>query len=403
MAVRSGRVIYPPARIGILGGGQLGRMLSCAAKQMGFYVTVLDPTPCSPAGQVADRQIVAGYMDVKAIRELVSSSDVTTYEFEHLDTSVLLELEAEGYRICPSASTLKKIQDKLTQKSMLKVHGISVPDFVEICNFKDLLDCANRFGYPFVIKTRRGGYDGKGYRLVRSIAELAGLSETVERNQLFAERYVDFDQELSVMAVRSMDGDTVLYPVGENMHENGILRLTTVPAEIDPEVEALVRSTCVHVLDALDDAGVFCIEMFLLSDGTVYVNEVAPRPHNSGHYTLEACATSQFEQLIRVMTGQPLGSPKLRSSCAMANILGVETAMGTYRIEGTELALNQEEVHVHIYGKQNTSLLKKIGHVTVLDACAKRAATLCLEAVQRLRIVSRTDMHTSSRMPRQGL
>ena len=395
MAVRSGRVLYPPARIGILGGGQLGRMLSCAAKQMGFYVTVLDPTPCSPAGQVADKQIVAGYMDVNAIRDLVSSSDVTTYEFEHIDASVLSELEAEGHRICPSASTLKRIQDKLTQKNLLRAYGISVPDFIEIVHFNDLLECAKRFGYPFVIKARRGGYDGKGYRLVRNPAELADLKELVASHQLLAERYVDFDQELSVMAVRSMDGDTVLYPVAENMHENGILRLTTVPAEMDPEVEALVRSTCVHVLDAMDDAGVYCIEMFLIPDGSVYVNEVAPRPHNSGHYTLEACATSQFEQLIRVMTGQPLGSPKLRSSCAMANLLGVETAIGSYRIEGTEMALNQEEVHVHIYGKQSTSLLKKIGHVTVLDACAKKAAALCLEAVQRLRIVSGTDMPSS--------
>ena len=388
MLKQKGSVLHPPARIGIVGGGQLGRMLAAAAKQMGHHVTVLDPDPGSPAGQVADRQIVAGFKDVAAIRELVAATDVATYEFEHIDAEVLSTLELEGHSICPSGTTLAMVQDKYVQKTMLKEHGIPVPDFAAVPHFGDLLECAVRFGYPFVLKYRKGGYDGKGNIVVRHAGQLADLRYLTDRKSLMAERYVDFERELSVVAVRSADGRTVLYPIGENVHEQGILRITTVPADIGTEVETRVHDTCMRVLEAISDRGVFCIEMFLSMDGQVLVNEIAPRPHNSGHYTMEACVTSQFEQLIRVMTGQPPGSARLRSPCAMVNILGGETAVCDYRVEGTDKVLAQEDLHVHLYGKSSTAFLRKLGHVTVLDDCVPKAAMRCTEALQSIRIVA---------------
>ena len=376
-----------PCRIGIIGGGQLGRMLAMAAKQMGHHVTVLDPVPHSPAGQVADRQIVAGFAHAPSLRELVENSDVVTYEFEHVDAGALHALEAEGHVIRPSAATLLWIQDKLVQKTRLRNHGVDVPDFMEVLGKRDLEEGARRFGYPFVLKRRHGGYDGKGFWVIRHEEELEALGALADGTSMLAERYVDYACELSVMVACSSEGDAVMYPVSQNVHEEGILRLSIVPANVGADVEARVRSLCRRVIGTLSDVGVFCVELFLTTDGQVLVNEIAPRPHNSGHYTIEACATSQYEQLVRVMTGCAPGSATLRSACAMSNLLGPADVAGPYRVEGLQTLLCEADVHVHLYGKAFAAHRKKLGHVTVLDANAERAAVRCMAAARDIRFV----------------
>jgi 5-(carboxyamino)imidazole ribonucleotide synthase len=381
-------VLHPPAKIGIIGGGQLGKMMAIEAKRMGYYVSILDPSPSSPAGQVADHQIIAGFSDASAIRELITSSDVSTFEFEHIDADTLESLELEGYAIYPSGSTLKKIQDKFVQKKMLQEKGVPVPDFFTVSNYFELIKCAEILGFPFVVKFRRGGYDGKGNFVVHEACQLKELEAFAERELLMAERFIDFDRELSVVAARSVDGEIKLYPIAENVHDHSILRVTRVPADIKENVQQNVVNICNMVLDGFQDCGVFCIELFLTSDDRVYVNEIAPRPHNSGHYSIEACVTSQFEQLIRIITRLPLGSCKLRSPCVMANILGNETTVGDYTFDGFEKILNVEDVHLHIYGKQKSAYLKKVGHITVLDNTIAAAEQKCLKALSEIKISS---------------
>lgn len=382
--------LHPPAKIGIIGGGQLGKMAAIAAKRLGYYVTILDPNPTSPAGQVADHQIVAGFSDAGALRELVAGADVSTYEFEHIDADTLEILELEGYAIYPSGSILKKIQDKYAQKKMLNEMGVPVPEFYEISNYSELLSCSDILGFPFVVKFRRGGYDGKGNIVIHEACQLKDLESHAGQALLMAEKFIDFDRELSVVTARATDGQTRLYPIAENVHEQSILRLTRVPAGINLNIQKDIDKICTTVLAGLNDSGIFCIELFITRDGEVYVNEIAPRPHNSGHYTIEACMTSQFEQLIRIITRLPLGSCKLRSPCVMANILGNETTIGDYTLNGLEMVLNVEDLHLHVYGKQKSGFLKKIGHITVLDDNIVIAEQKCLEALSKIRILSST-------------
>ena len=218
--------LHPPAKIGIIGGGQLGKMAAIEAKRMGYSVTVLDPSPASPAGQVADRQIVASFTDALAIRELVAGSDVSTFEFEHIDADTLVALELEGYAIYPSGSTLMNIQDKYIQKKMLREMGIPVPEFLPVSNYFELLNCADILGFPFVVKFRRGGYDGKGNFVVHEACQLKELEPYAEKELLMAEQFIDYDRELSVVAARAVDGQIRLFPIAENVHELSILRMT---------------------------------------------------------------------------------------------------------------------------------------------------------------------------------
>ncbi len=380
--------LHPPAKIGIIGGGQLGKMVAIEAKRMGYYVTVLDPNPASPAGQVADRQIVAGFSDALSIRELVTGSDVTTYEFEHIDADILKALEIEGNSILPSASTLKNIQDKFVQKNMLKEMGIPVPDFYAFSNYFELLDCADILDFPFLVKFRKGGYDGKGNIVVHEACQLKELELHIGKELLMAEKFIAFSRELSIVTARSVDGQIKLYPIAENVHKESILRITKVPADISNDIENEIYRICHKILDGLNDCGVFCIELFLTHDDKIYVNEIAPRPHNSGHYSIEACVTSQYEQLVRILTRLPMGSCRLRSPCVMANILGNDMPFSEYTFEGFEKVLNMEDLHLHIYGKQKSGYLKKIGHITVLDESINVAEYKCLDALNQIRISS---------------
>lgn len=381
MILEAKNILYPPSKIGIIGGGQLGKMLAEEAKRMGYYVTVLDPTPASPAAQVVDEQIIASFSDKDAYRKLAEITDVLTFEFEHIDADILCDLEAEGYNICPSGSTLKKIKNKYIQKSILAQAGLPVPEFAKADTLEDIENGIEKFGLPLMLKACFGGYDGKGNYLIRSKEEIGTAYNLLRKNDLMLEKFIDFTTELSIMVARDRHGNIKHYPVVENIHEENILRVTKAPAQIERNVLEKIQQITQKTLEVLDDAGVYCIEMFLDKDNEVYINEIAPRPHNSGHYTIEGCVTSQYEQLLRIITGMPLGSPRLLSPCVMANILGDGTVDGPYTFEGLEKVLAREGTYLHLYGKHTTARMKKTGHLTVLSDSVAKAEEVAIEAL----------------------
>ena len=386
MVNRNENPLMPPGKIGIVGGGQLGRMLSYEGKRMGYYVSVLDPTPSCPAGQVSDNQIVASFTDYNAIRKLAESVDVLTYEFEHINADILCELESEGYKIYPSGNTLKKIQNKLIQKQLLNEAGLPVPSFKKVESKEDILNTIQKYGLPVLLKTCHGGYDGKGNIVIKDINDVDKAYEAFKDRELMVEQFIDFKCELSIIVGRGLDNSITTFPVVENVHKDSILILTKVPAQIDDLIKDKVEYVGKKVVDVLDDYGVFCIEMFLDQKGEVYINEIAPRPHNSGHYTIEACETSQYEQLLRIITGLPQGSTKLISPCAMVNILGNNEVFGEYTFNGFENVLLEENVYIHIYGKRFTQNLKKIGHITVLNESRDTAVIKAQKALDKIKI-----------------
>ncbi|TYQ18342.1 UNVERIFIED_CONTAM: 5-(carboxyamino)imidazole ribonucleotide synthase [Acetivibrio alkalicellulosi] len=373
----------PPSRIGIIGGGQLGRMLSIEAKRMGYYVCVLDPTPSCPAGQVSDYQITAPFTDYNSIKELAKNSDVLTYEFEHIDSDILCKLEMEGYNIYPSGKTLKKIQNKLDQKLLLQAAGLPVPAFRKVSTKEDVLEIIGEYGLPVLLKTCSGGYDGKGNIIIKDIKDVDKAFDAFKGRELMVEQFINFKCELSTIVCRGFDKNITNFPVVENIHNNSILNLTKVPALIEKSVENKALDVAKRVLDVFDDYGIFCIEMFLDEHDNIYINEIAPRPHNSGHYTIEACVTSQYGQLLRIITGMPQGSTKLLSPCAMVNILGNEVN-GEYTFDGFDTVLNLEKVYIHVYGKALTQNLKKIGHITALDNTRDAAVKKAQDALKKI-------------------
>ena len=380
--------LQPPARIGIIGGGQLGRMMAMEAKRMGYYVMVLDPTVGSPAGQVADEELNASFSDRSAIRRLAEWTDVLTYEFEHIDSDILIELEKEGYKVYPTGGTLKKIQNKYLQKKMLSEAGLPIPKMYKVESQEDIAASGRMLGYPLVLKTCTGGYDGKGNLVIKNEAEIHEALKTFQGQELMVEEYISFERELSILAARNHHGITTFYPVVENVHEESVLRYTKAPAVLDAAVEEKIKQVALGVLEVLSDFGVFCIELFITPKGEIYINEIAPRPHNSAHYTIEGCITSQFEQLIRIITGMPLGSPRLISPCVMANILGNDEVKGKYTFEGISDILAMEGVYLHLYGKKTTDHLRKIGHITVLHENAGEAQRLAEGALNILKFKS---------------
>jgi 5-(carboxyamino)imidazole ribonucleotide synthase len=355
---------YPVARIGIIGGGQLGRMMVKAAKRLGCTCVVLDPTPGSPAGQVAGHQIVGDFHDPARLRELTESCDVTTFDIEDIDAETLIELEREGRRIDPAPGLLAIIQDKLTQKEALAAAGIPTAPFIPMPEPSPEAFAA--FGYPLVQKARRGGYDGRG------VVILGDATDYPERLPVpsLLERFVPATKELAVLVARGRDGDCRCYPVVEMCFrpEQNILDMLLAPADLDAATAAAAATLARRTVEALGGIGVFGIEMFLTEAGELLVNEVAPRTHNSGHHTIEANITDQFEQHLRAVVGLPLGATDQLSPAAMINLLGAPGHRGRPVIKGLAAALAIPGVCVHIYGKAATSPFRKMGHVTVLDA-----------------------------------
>ena len=371
----------PVARIGIIGGGQLGRMLTKAAKRLGCTCVVLDPTPGSPAGQVAGHQIVGDYHDPAKLRELTELCDVTTFDIEDIDSKTLIQLEREGNHIHPSPRVLALIQDKLTQKQALADAGIPTAPFVPMDAPSPEAFAA--FGYPLVQKARRGGYDGRGVSILHAPDEYARHLPVPS----LVERFIPAAKELAVVVARGHEGDCRCYPVVEMCFRPGenVLDMLLAPADVAPETAQAAVALAVRTVEVLGGVGIFGVEMFLTEAGALLVNEVAPRTHNSGHHTIEANVTDQFEQHLRAVVGLPLGSTDQLSPAAMINLLGAPGHRGRPVIKGMAEALAIPGVCLHLYGKAATSPFRKMGHVTVLDPdiqAARRKAERVRELIE---------------------
>ena len=353
----------PFARIGIIGGGQLGRMLAKAARRLGCACVVLDPTPNSPAGQVAGHQIVGSYHDADKLRELAESCDVVTFDIEDIDTETLLQLEREGHSIRPSPRVLAAIQDKLAQKAELQAAGIPTAPFVAMA--EPNAQAFAEFGYPLVQKARRGGYDGRGVAVLESADDYPRHL----RVPSLLERFVPAAKELAVVVARAHDGDCRCYPVVEMCFRPGenVLDRLLAPARVTSATAKAAVELAVRTVEAFGSVGIFGVEMFLTHTGDLLVNEVAPRTHNSGHHTIEANVTDQFEQHLRAVVGLPLGSTDQLSPAVMINLLGAPNRSGRPVIKGMAEALAIPGVCLHLYGKAATAPHRKMGHVTVLD------------------------------------
>ncbi len=375
-------------KIGIIGGGQLGKMMIQEAKKMGFYVMVLDPTENCPAHTLVDEHVVAKFDDKKAIRFLAEKTDVVTYEFEHIDAEILQTLEQEGKKIYPTAKSLKVIQNKYTQKKLLLEHGLPIPSFCKILSKEDMINAGEKYGFPFMLKACTGGYDGKGNFVVEKKETIPQAYEALGNGtlELMAEKFFPFIMEISVLACRGINGEIQVYPVAENLHKDSILDETRVPANISKQTTQNAMDLAKKVMEVFEGVGMFCVEMFVDKQGNVSVNEVAPRPHNSGHYTIEACIMSQFEQHIRAITGLPLGSPALLKPVVMRNLLGEEGSTGKSYVFGAEKALCIPGTFLHIYGKEESKPKRKMGHITVIADSVEEAAQKAQKAKNAVQI-----------------
>lgn len=351
-------------KIGIIGGGQLGKMMILDAKRLDYYFVILDPTKNCPADSIADEHIIAGFDDLEAIKELASKVDVVTYEFEHINVEALQILESVGHKVYPSSETLRHIQNKYNQKEWLKKHNIAVPDFVAVNSFEELREAGEKFGYPMILKTCTGGYDGKGNAVIKTEADLENAYQTLGAGKLplMVEEFVPFEKEVSILVCRSTNEEIKVFPVAENVHVDNILDETTVPAVISEASREEAMDIAKKTVVAFNAYGMLCIELFVGKDGHILVNELAPRPHNSGHYTIEGCYTSQYENHIRAILSQPLGDTSLIRPTAMKNIIGQYS--GKAEVKGLEEAYRNSNVKIHLYGKEQVSKGRKMGHIT---------------------------------------
>ena len=377
----------PGPTLGVVGGGQLGRMLAEAAAPLGVETIVLDPTPDCPAAPVARDQIVGDFDDPAAIGRLADRTDALTYEIELADPDHLADAsEAADVPVHPTPGTLRTIQDKFLEKEMLTGAGIPVPEYRRVDSVADLEAAVEEFG-AVMLKAREGGYDGRGNVPVRSPEEAGDAIDTVgsvDDPAALAEAFVDFEREVSVIGVQG-DGEVRTFPVGENVHEEEILRETVVPARTSDDVKGRAQSVARDVLDALDGRGVFGIELFETPEGDILVNEIAPRPHNSGHWSIEGAVTSQFEQHARAVLGWPLGSTRRRAPAVSANVLGTVDESRPAELGGVEAVLEREAAHLHWYGKDEVRPLRKMGHVTATDEDGDGDLTALLESTRELR------------------
>lgn len=355
--------LLPGATIGMLGGGQLGRMFGLVAKRLGYSVITLDPTPNCPMSQVVDDQVVADFDDVGAAKKLAKRCDVITYEFENVDPQ-LLEAMSAFAPIYPAEPALVASQHRWLEKKLFQRLSIPVTTFSKVVTPADVDKAEKKVGYPAILKTARFGYDGKGQRVFNSAKAARGAFVELEGEELIWEKKVDFVKEISVICTRNQADDVVTYPVAENIHNNNILDITIAPARIDKATQKQAQKIAVTIAEALDIVGTFAVEMFVLADGSVVANEIAPRPHNSGHFTIEACYASQFENQLRAICGLPLGSTDMRcKAVVMLNILG--NGMGN-TLMGVEEVMAQPNATVHLYGKSRAKAGRKMGHVTVM-------------------------------------
>ena len=349
--------------LGIIGGGQLGMMITEAAGNMPEIskIIVLDPTPNCPAAQVGAEQIVADFKDKESIIELANKSDIITYEIESGDSDVLKSVEKNA-EINPSPETLRIIQDKFLQKSFLLENNIPVPEFIKIENIEDVKQGLESFGYPALLKARRDAYDGRGNFKIDSEDEIQKAFEYFKGQNLMLEKFVPFKMEVSVIASRNTKGQIKTYPLVENIHEENILRETIAPARVSEEIIKNAEQIAEKTMTVLKGAGIFFIYMFVTQDDQIVINEIAPRVHNSGHHTLQSSETSQFEQHLRAILGLELGSTKLLHPTIMYNVLGSKSFEGKY----LPIQLSESSVYLKMYGKEISKPLRKLGHFNLV-------------------------------------
>jgi 5-(carboxyamino)imidazole ribonucleotide synthase len=352
--------------LGIIGGGQLGMMLTEAAKQFSEEISeviVLDPTLDCPASKIGAKQIVADFKDKNAIIDLASKCDILTYEIESGDSDVLRSIESK-VSINPSPDTLKKIQDKFIQKTFLSGNGLPVSDFTEIRSLEDLNEKVKKFGVPCLLKTRKDAYDGRGNFKINSEDKVSKAYQLFEGQDMMLEKFVDFRMEVSVIAARNTLGEIATYPLAENIHEDNILKITIAPARVNDSIAKKAETVAKKTMEVLQGAGVFGIEMFITKNDQILINEIAPRVHNSGHHTLQSSKTSQFEQHIRAILGLSLGSTELLHPTIMYNILGPKNFKGEYKPVNI---IPERGVFLKMYGKKESKPKRKLGHLNIVD------------------------------------
>ena len=367
--------------IGIFGGGQLGRMVAMAARAMDVRSVSLDPGSDCPASQVTDHHIAAAYDDLDAARELADRSDVVTYEFENVDATAI-EVISELKPVYPSPSVLRVCQDREIEKDTLSALGILVPEYRIVRSVEEAITAVGDVGLPVVMKTVRWGYDGKGQRVARRAGEVEGAFDALGGSvdaPVIIESLVDFSMEVSVVCGRDLKGEMRTFPVTENVHVDGILDTSIVPARCSDGVRVEAERVARSVADGLDVVGLIAVEMFVARDGSVLVNELAPRPHNSGHWTIEGCETSQYEQLARIMVGMPMGDVGLRSPTVMVNLLG-DVWEATDGSPDWGAVLGMPRTHLHLYGKSGYRVGRKMGHITVTGETVEEALSAAVAA-----------------------
>lgn len=364
------RTLLPGSTVGVLGGGQLGRMMALAGSAMGYRFVALDPAPDAPSGQVTP-QITAAYNDRDAARELARRADVITYEFENVDAGVAALLAEESY-VPQGSALLYTTQHRLREKAAIEAAGVPVAPYRKVDSLAELKEAAAELGLPCVLKTATGGYDGKGQAVIRQEEELEEAFRQVAPGEvipeLVLEKFVAFQCEISVVAARSASGEVKSFPPSENIHVNNILHLSIVPARVSADIQRRACELAETLIAGLNAVGLLAVEMFVTADGELFVNELAPRPHNSGHYTMDACVTSQFEQHVRAICNLPLGDTTLLTPVVMVNVLGQHLdgaikATCTHEEKDNKLGIVPK---LHIYGKTESKTGRKMGHINLL-------------------------------------
>ncbi|MDQ1560266.1 MAG: 5-(carboxyamino)imidazole ribonucleotide synthase [Pyrinomonadaceae bacterium] len=364
--------LLPGATIGVLGSGQLGRMFAMAARRMGYLVHTFSPETDTPTGQVADVEVTASYEDLDAVRDFASRVQVVTFEFENVPAATVEAINGI-VPVRPDGAALYTTQHRLREKTFLQAAGIPIAPFRRVGTRAELDAALDAIGYPAVLKTAGFGYDGKGQRLIKSATDAPAAFESLGGREAVLEAFVDFEREVSVVCARGADGETAHFGVVENSHERHILDCSLAPARVSAEVARRATEIAESLLEQLALVGVLCVEFFLTRGGELYVNELAPRPHNSGHFTIDACQTSQFEQQVRAVCGLPLGATGQLRPAAMANLLGDLWQAGE---PDWRAACAIPNVKLHLYGKHEARAGRKMGHLTALAPTTEEALRL---------------------------
>jgi len=374
-------MILPGATLGVLGGGQLGRMFTLAAKVMGYRVVVLDPDPASPAGELADTHLKADYRDAVALLRMGNLCDAVTTEFENVPAASLDMLTKHCY-VAPSQAALAVAQDRLAEKSRAREFGCDTAPFANIESTEDLAAAWERIGAPALLKTRRLGYDGKGQARVDSFDDLSAAYAELGGAPCLLEGFLPLAREVSVLLARNQKHDIAFFPLAENQHRQGILDISIVPARVSESIASDARRMAAGLAHGLNYVGVMAVEFFILDNGRIVFNEMAPRPHNSGHFTLDACATDQFQQQVRALCGLPLGDPRLLSPVVMVNLLGDVWQP----VPDWEKLLQHPGVQLHLYGKAEARAGRKMGHYNCLAETLDAALQIALDSRAELGI-----------------